>query len=358
MLIKKNISSYCVKNSDTIKEALLCLQKANFPNQKICIVIDKLKKVVGILTDGDIRRILIIKNDLNIKINNYIKNKKFEFVYENKLASEIPSIFKKKKDIFALPVLNKNRKLVGIKVKDVNLNLNFNKNEVFILAGGRGKRLFPLTDYNPKPLLKIGKLTMLESIMHSFLKYQFCNFTVSTNYLSKKIKVYFNKKSNEIKNARINFVEETKQLGTAGPLKLLKKFEKKKPIIVINGDIYTRLNFKNLLNFHERKKNDITICVTTFSNRVPYGVIERKNQSYYFREKPIFKHQISAGIYIINPKLITKIKKNEKLDMNDFINSQFLKGKKINLFPIHELWLDIGDHSSLIEAQKSIDNDW
>ena len=96
MLIKKNISSYCIKDTDTIKDALLCLQRANFPNQKICIIRDKFKRVIGILTDGDIRRILIKKNELNIQIKNYVKNKNFEFIYENKLKSEILSVFKKK----------------------------------------------------------------------------------------------------------------------------------------------------------------------------------------------------------------------------------------------------------------------
>ena len=147
-------------------------------------------------------------------------------------------------------------------------------------------------------------------------------------------------------------------MGTAGPLSKL-KIKNTKPIIVINSDIYTRLNFLELLIFHNKNNNALTLGSHLYNQQIPYGVISsRKNINTIIQEKPFFEHKISAGIYIINPPLLKRIKKNQFLNMNEFINSEYKKKTKVGVFPIHELWMDIGDHGSFISAQNKIDQEW
>lgn len=352
---KKNLKHIIINKNKTINDVLEVLNKARFPEKKLCIVAEK-SKILDVLTDGDIRRIIIKEKNLNQKIKNYLKKK---FIYANEKNSEevlLKTI--KKYQIDFLPILNNKKELISLFYVDHQNNGNLKKfdNEIFILAGGRGKRMFPLTDNIPKPMLKIGSETIIETLINSFKDQGFYNFTVSLNYLSEKIVTYI--KNKKFENVNIKYVFEKKKLGTAGPLAKLKKFNNK-PAIIINGDIYTRLNFLELLNFHNKNKNSLTICSRFYNQQIPYGVINKnKKTKEIISEKPMYKFKISAGIYVFNSNLINEIPKNKFLNMNDFINSIYKKKKKIEIFPIHELWMDIGDHHTFINAQSEIDRDW
>ncbi len=356
MFIKKNkFKNLIVDKNKTIKDVLISLNKSTLPDKKLCIITDK-SKVLNVLTDGDVRRIMIYQKNLNEKISSYLQKK---FIYGTLKETEIELNNKlKKHKIDFIPILNSKKKLVSIFYRDLVLKNNKKKfsNEVFILAGGRGKRMFPLTDFTPKPLLSIGKETILETLITLFKNQGFYNFTISVNYMSEQIMNYIKEK--KFSDVNIKFVLESKKLGTAGSLSKL-KIQSSKPIIVVNGDIYTRLNFFELLNFHIKRKNEITVGSHFYNQEIPYGVIDNKvRKSELIKEKPSFQYMISAGIYIINKKLIKKIKKNKFLNMNDFINYEFKKKTKVGIFPIHELWMDIGDHGSFINAQTKIDQEW
>lgn len=352
---KKNLKYILVDKNKSINDVLVVLNKARFPEKKICIVVDK-SKVLDVLTDGDVRRILIKEKNLNNKIKKYLKKK---FIYASQETSQIELIkITKKYQIDFLPILNKNQELISLYCVDSKNLSNIKKldNEVFILAGGRGKRMFPLTDNIPKPMLKIGSETIIETLINSFKNQGFYNFTISLNYLSDKIVSYV--KNKKFENVNIRFVFEKKKLGTAGPISKLKK-NNKKPIIIINGDIYTRLNFIELLNFHKKNKNTLTVCSRYYNQEIPYGVINKgKKSKEIIVEKPIYEYKISAGIYVLNSNLLKKIPRNKFLNMNDFINSEYRKNNKVGVFPIHELWMDIGDHGSFINAQSEIDQEW
>lgn len=356
MFVKKNNLKHIIINKNkSIKDTLIVLNKAKFPEKKICIVIEN-SRVLDVLTDGDIRRILIKEKNLNNKICNYLK-KKFIFAKENNSTKELNLLIKKYQVDF-LPILNNKKQLVSLFFLDKDNNEKSKKfdNEIFILAGGRGKRMFPLTDNIPKPMLKIGSETIIETLINSFKNQGFFNFTISLNYLSHTIVNYI--KNKKFEDVNIKFVFEKKKLGTAGPISKLKKY-KKKPVIIINGDIYTRLNFVELLSFHNNNKNNLTICSRFYNQEIPYGVIENKKKSKeIIVEKPMYEYKISAGIYVLNSNLINKIPKNKFLNMNDFINLQYKKKEKVGVFPIHELWMDIGDHGSFINAQLEINQEW
>ena len=209
----------------------------------------------------------------------------------------------------------------------------------------------PLTAYNPKPMLLLGGKPILESIIYSFKEFGMYNFFISINYLGKKIENYF--RDGKQLNVKINYIRESMPLGTAGSLSLLKNKLKNKNLIIINGDIFTKLNYYNLLKFHEENHNDITLCSRNFSHTIPYGVINLNYKSLANREilneKPTYKFQISAGIYVVNSKLLKNIKKNKYLDMNVLLNS-LSKDKKIGIFPVHEDLIDVGDYQSYESA--------
>ena len=202
MLIKK-INNGIISQEFTIKKTLEALQKSTLSKNKICIIKDITGKVVDVLTDGDIRRILLKTNDLNQKILLFLK-KKFYYSYKKNSEKYYEKITSKKQ-IDVLPILNKKKRLIGIYCSSKEKKLD---NEIFIFAGGRGKRMFPLTESIPKPMMNIGKLPLIESTINFFKNYGFYNFTISVNYLSKKIENYFSEKDVNIK---IKFLHEKKK---------------------------------------------------------------------------------------------------------------------------------------------------
>ena len=196
--------------------------------------------------------------------------------------------------------------------------------------------MFPLTENIPKPLLNVGQIPLIESVLNNF-KAQGFKILQYLNYLSKKIINYFKNKKQKI---NLNYVIEKKKLGTAGPLSLL-NVKNNEPIICMNGDIYTNLKFKSLIDYHKKNGNFCTVCTRDYNFSIPYGVINRGKE--LIDEKPDISKKISAGIYVFDKSALKFLKKNIYLDMNDFINSLHKKKKKIGLFHIFELVFDIGD---------------
>jgi dTDP-glucose pyrophosphorylase len=345
-MIKKNFLKKAIVDCNSfLLEALNKLDKNDI---KILFVKEK-KKIVGTLTDGDIRRILLKENHTRISINHKY-NKKFLFFLETNFNSEKANKIMRSKQIFAAPILNYKRELKDLYFLNQSTQKKINA-DVFILAGGLGKRMGPLTAYNPKPMLLLGGKPILESIIYSFKEFGMSNFFISINYLGKKIENYF--RDGKQLNVKIKYIKENIPLGTAGSLSLLKNKLENKNLIIINGDIFTKLNYYNLLKFHEDNHNDVTICSRHFANTIPYGIINSNYKSsinkQIINEKPTYKFQISAGIYVFNRELLKNINKNKYLDMNILLNS-LSKNKKIGIFPVHEDLIDVGDYQSYENA--------
>lgn len=338
----QNFNNNLIDYKETIFKALKKLDKSE---NKILFVRNN-KKIIGSLTDGDLRRIILKESNTKISIKNKF-NKNFLYFLSKNFNQTLARKIMLKKDIFAAPILNNKKELINIFYLN-NSKQTQTSTDVFILAGGLGKRMGPLTAYNPKPMLLLGQKPLLESIIYSFKEFGMIDFIISINYLGKKIIDHF--KNGKRFDVNIKYVKETSPLGTAGSLSLLKtKKLNKKNLIVINGDIFTKLNYQNLLRFHNENKNDVTICVREYKQIVPYGVInsqyKKSKKQEIINEKPSYNFQISAGIYVFNYKVIRKIQKRKFLDMNTFINS-LSKKHKIGIFPIHEELLDMGDFKS------------
>ena len=325
------------------------LKVMNFTALKVALVINKKNKFVGIITDGDVRRGLIKNISITEKIIK-ITNKKTKVTHQNINSNEAKKIMEVNK-IDHLPIVNRNKELIGLYLKEQLLIKNYLKNTVVIMAGGKGKRLRPLTYKIPKPMIKINKKPILEHIILKLKKEKFNNILISVNYLKKKIKTYF--KQGQKLGVNIKYLEEKKSLGTIGSISLMEN-KNKLPFIVCNGDVVSKVNAENILKFHNLHKSYATIGVVEYEEQNPFGVIKSKNFKFQgISEKPIKKYFVGAGIYVFNSSISKYLKKNSKLDTPELLNILKKKKKKVLVFPIHEDWKDIGKLNDLKSKVKN-----
>tara|TARA_A100001015_G_scaffold280078_1_gene341911 strand:- start:1125 stop:2174 length:1050 start_codon:yes stop_codon:yes gene_type:complete len=343
-MIKKN---YLISQNTKIKKAMFLFNK----NEKgIFFIYDTSKNIVGIVTNGDIRKYILKKkinlDDAIIKI----ANKNFDYVEEKYRTSDIKNFFKKNKfDI--LPVI-KNRKLIDIieknKFETNTLKIKISNVPVVIMIGGYGTRMRPYTNYLPKALLPVNGIPIISIILEKFKKYGLENFYLITHYKSNLIKAL-------LKNIKkIKFLTEKKPLGTAGGLKMLKKFRYKNYIIT-NCDTLISYDYSKILKYHLKNSNDITIVCSTSKISIPFGVCDiDKNQNLKkITEKPIFENFINTGTYILNYKILDLIKNNQNLDMNELLKKTIEKKYKLKVYLINrDQWSDVGEWSSYFEYVK------
>ena len=339
----------CVKIllNSTIKEAVETLEKSKF---KIVLIIDKDDVLKGTVYDGDIRRALLKGLSLSCKIDK-VMSKNYIKVSNQVSYKEVKEIMKKN-SIFHIPVTDVEDKLLGLHVLDKYAFEKDTKkypNSVLLMAGGRGERLMPLTENCPKPLIKINGKPLLEIILEKCIKAGLRNFYISVHYLSDQIINYFG--NGEKWDISISYLHEDKPMGTAGSLSLLPKTINH-PLLIMNGDILTKINIPQFLDFHENNSADITIAGSEHYYTSPYGVVEVEGINFKsIIEKPTFKNFINAGIYIIDPSIIKDLNDEEYLDMPDLLNKRLRGNYKKVVYPIHEYWLDIGRIDSLNKAK-------
>jgi len=342
----ENISEICLNYKETLINALKNLEKHN---SQIVLVIDDKGKLIGTISDGDIRRNLIIGISLETQVSE-IMNKNFVSVHKDLRKHLILDIMKKK-EINQIPVIDKDGKVTDIiLLRELIKTTKKHNNPVLIMAGGIGSRLMPFTENCPKPMLKVGEKPILEILIEQLIENGFSNFYISVNYLKEQIIKYFNDGSKW--NVNIKYLKEKKRLGTAGSLSLLPK-DLKESFIVINGDILTKFNLYQLLDFHKKNHSFATICAREYEFKVPFGVIESNGiELNQIVEKPTYKSYVNAGVYTFEPEVLNLIKSNESIDMPELIERMKNLKKKINVCPIHEFWIDIGRHETLNKAHK------
>lgn len=347
MIVFPELNKFILNQYSNVEDAI---KKINLNGKGICLVVDKKKNLQGVLTDGDIRRLLLKGSSLKDSIYNKY-NKDFYFIKSNNLSRV--HLTKERKELIHTPIV-KNKKIISLLLKD-DLVIKNKKNKIFILAGGLGKRMGYLTKRTPKPMLKIKKKPILEHQIIFFKKKGFENFIISVNYLSKKIINYF--KDGKKLGVKIDYCKEKFSLGTAGPLSLLKRKKIKDDIIIINGDIYADINFHLILNFHKKNKNDLTLCARRQQYQFPFGIINPNTKLLDFiNEKPDLNFLINTGIYVMKPKLLEFLKFNRFLDMNLFINNLKKKKCKIGIYLIYEKIFDIGNKFQYQQVSNLFNN--
>ncbi|EKB3553006.1 nucleotidyltransferase family protein [Vibrio parahaemolyticus] len=334
--------------SATILEALEIINKEAL---RVALVIDKEQHLVGVVTDGDIRRGLLNNLSLNDAIALVMNTN--PTVAEIGAERESLIDLMESKGVLSIPLL-KDGKVVGLETLHGALSKNKYQNPVFIMAGGFGTRLRPLTDTCPKPMLKVGDKPILETVVKSFIKAGFSNFYISTHYMPEQIHQHFGDGSNL--GVNISYVHEDSPLGTGGALGLLPEdMPRDLPLIMINGDVLTKVDFQRLLNFHIENDADATMCVREYDYQIPYGVINGEgNQITSMVEKPVQRFFVNAGIYVVSPRVIQSVEKNQNIDMPTLLEQHMKERQKVLMFPIHEYWLDIGRMDDFKRAQVDI----
>ncbi|MDD3324210.1 MAG: nucleotidyltransferase family protein [Sulfurospirillaceae bacterium] len=331
----KNIGNIKLKPSSTIREALDVIDKGAM---QIAIVVDEEDRLVGTLTDGDIRRGLLRGLSLDSAIEPII----FKNPTVAKISDTKEEILKKAlaKKLHQIPIVDEENRVVGIKEIEELVSSSVKPNKVVLMVGGLGTRLRPLTENTPKPMLMVGNKPILQTIVEKFAEYGFVNIVMCVNYKSHVIQDYFGDGSSF--GVNIEYVLEEKRMGTAGALSLLKEVPNE-PFFVMNGDLLTNVNFEHLHHYHLANNSMATMCVREYDFQVPYGVVNMQDGKIVsIKEKPVQKFFVSAGIYMLNPKAIEYIEKDTFFDMPILFEKLIGIGKNTLSFPIREYWLDIG----------------
>ena len=345
--MKFSIDKYCIDAGATIKEAMKVIDK-NLTGG--ALVINEKNELVGTITDGDIRRAILRGTGINENIEGtYFKNFKFVTKEHSKKKAKEYMLSNK---IRQVPVIDKDKKLTDLYFLDDILSYDKKENYVFILAGGLGTRLRPLTETVPKPMLRVGDKPILELILEQFKEYGFRNFIISLNYKGSIIEEYF--KDGKEFDVNIEYIRETKKLGTAGSIALVKE-KLTKPFIVINGDILTGIDFDKFLNHHIENDFNITVGVRNYEINVPYGVLVTDNMIIEsLEEKPTYKFNINGGVYALNPEIIKYIQEEEVYNMTDLIEDAMDNHQRSGIYEIIEYWTDIGQIEDYKQANRDI----
>jgi dTDP-glucose pyrophosphorylase len=337
-------SKAVLKPSDTIKKAFSNLEKTGL---QIIFICSQDNKLLGTITDGDIRRGLLKGFNLNQKIIMILNQN--PIVTKKKISLDSAKKIMEFNKILYLPVLNNFGKLIDVyNLREHNTD-NSDIYDVVVMAGGMGKRLLPITKKIPKAMVRFNGKPLIEIVINKLVRFGFINFYISVNHLKKKIMDYLG--SGSRLNISVSYLEEKKPLGTIGSLGLIKKISKN--FIVINCDVITNLNFLELIKFHEQSNSTVTIATNIVETQSNFGELRIKgNKVLSFEEKPVIKKYNNAGVYVFKKSVLKFINKNKKLDINTFINLLLKKRLSINIFPLYENWSDIGIKSELKKYDK------
>ena len=314
----------------------------------IAVVVDESRKLLGTITDGDIRRAVL--RNVNLKdACSTIMNSQPTFVHANVSREKILDVMRER-FLRQIIVVDDEHRIVRVETVLELIGSESHKNPVVLMAGGEGKRLYPLTKDCPKPLLKVGSKPILHTIVDNFVSQGFKHFYISVNYKAEMIESYFG--SGADFGAEIRYLRETRHLGTAGSIGLLPETPKT-PFIVMNGDLLTKVNFQHLLDFHASHGAEATVCVRQHDIQVPYGVVSAdKERILRIDEKPIHSFFVNGGIYVFNPSVFDLFNSDTHTDMTDVLSKLISMNRHVAAFPLREYWLDIGQVDDFERAQQ------
>ena len=332
----EDLSAVLLTRSDSLEKAALLLSENSL---QIVLVVDKDEKLLGTVTDGDIRRALLAGYSITASVENIMEDKP-TYVHMEESRSRRLQILRDKA-LLHLPVLNNEGSVVGLETIQELLFRRKKNNRVLLMAGGFGKRLYPLTKDIPKPLLPIGGRPILEMIVEQLSEEGFYDFIISVHYKADQIREHFG--DGEKWGVKIQYLEEDKPRGTAGAVGMLDSEQIEEPFIVMNGDLITKVDFSQLIGHHIRSGSSATVCVREYEFTIPFGVVEGDQENMKkIVEKPAKQCFINAGIYVLEPELIDSFESNTALGMPELLNKVAFEGRKVTMFPIHEYWADIG----------------
>ena len=341
----KDWKKILVSPESPIFDAIKIIDKGSL---QIALVVDDEQRLVGTVTDGDIRQGILLRKAFNEPVG--------EIMCKNPIIAHIKDstntiLYKMKQaDVMQVPVIDEDGCVADLKILKDLVNPPIKENPVVLMVGGFGIRLRPLTLDCPKPLLEVGEKPILETILENFIANGFRNFFFSVNYKAQMIETHFGDGSKW--GGKIEYLHEAEPMGTAGALSLLLE-RPRTPFFVMNGDLLTNINFNHLLNFHTEHGATASMCVNEFDFQVPYGVVATNEYRFVgVDEKPVHKFFVNAGIYVLNPDVLDYIPKNTFIDMTTVFEEITHRGDKAIVFPVREKWLDIGSSEDFLRANN------
>jgi len=345
----KEIERILLNETHTLREALRCIDSGG---EGIALVVGPERELLGTVTDGDLRRATLSGVDLDsVRVGSIVEGRKPLTAPVGTRDTELMKLMKSSR-LRHIPLVDGDGRVQELALlRELALNDDLPLTAV-VMAGGLGKRLRPLTDQLPKPMLPVGDRPVMEYVLEQLQKVGISRVSITTHYKPEAIIKHFG--DGKRFGIDIDYVNEDEPLGTAGALGLIDPPEA--PVLVINGDVLTQVNFRAMFEYHTEHQAELTVGVRRFEVQVPYGVVEMDEQANItgLDEKPTYRFFINAGVYLIEPRVFPLIKNQEKLDATELIERLVAEGRKVVGFPIHEYWLDIGRPEDYVRANK----DW
>ena len=322
--------------NSTVKQVIKNLDQVQI---KIVLIVDEASTLIGTVSDGDIRRGLLKGLGLESNISSIVNYNPLVATVE--MSRHFVMQLMEVNKVQQIPIVGEQQKLLGLHRWDKITSPVPRTNLMVIMAGGKGTRMKPFTNILPKPLLPLKDKTVIEKIIENFLDYGFYNFKISINYKSKIIKSFFDELKPKYK---VSFIEESKPMGTIGSINLLKN-KLKSDFFVCNCDTLISENYDEILKFHKKSKNLITLVASSKHISIPYGVceVDTNGDLIRIREKPKKNYLINVGIYIFKKEIFNYIKNYKKIDITELLDIMKRKNLKVGVFPsVKSVWYDVG----------------
>lgn len=341
----KNWKDVIVSAGTPLTEAIARIDASGL---QVAVVLEPSGHLAGLVTDGDVRRAILSGRGLDIPTSQAM-NRSVTVAPEGTHPREMLAMMRQKV-IHHLPIVGGDGRMVGLATLDELIGAMERPNWVVLMAGGLGTRLQPLTRERPKPLLPVGGKPILETILESFAAEGFKRFFLSVNYKAEMIQAHIG--GGERWGVHVDYLHETDRLGTAGGLTLLRE-RPVAPLIVMNADLLTRINFDSLLKFHESQRALATMTVRDYDVRIPYGVVRLEGARIEaIEEKPTRSFFVNAGIYVLSPGALEHLPQQGACDMPTLFERIMAAGAVTAAFPLREYWIDVGRMEEFERANR------
>ena len=346
-MLVDDVSRCCVTESATVKDVVESLTSSGL---RLCLVVGTHDSLLGIVSDGDIRRGLLAGAGLDSAAKT-VMNPSFASAQNGTAVPELTRLARSH-EVTHLPLVDGEGKLAGLFIDQPDGETAARDNTVVIMAGGMGLRLRPLTENIPKPMIPLGGKPMVQHTIESLRAEGFVNFVLAINYLGDQIEGHFGDGSGL--GVGVTYVKEEQPLGTGGALSLLEG-ALTSPIVLINGDVLLSARLTEMLSYHQSHSADITVGVKVLDTQIPFGVIELEgNHIVAMQEKPVYRDFVNAGVYVLEPEVVRSVAPAVRLDMPDLVG-EWLGRQKVFAYPMHESWRDLGDIEDLERARRDFD---
>lgn len=337
---------YIIQQTKSIREALVSLNHITSDTQSL-LVIDDDQKLVGTLTDGDIRRGLISGAELSDSVSSIMRND-FKFILESEFDVSYLKAYRDKNILF-VPILDNERHIVKIiNLKKFKSSLPI---DAVLMAGGKGERLRPLTEKTPKPLVKVGDKCIIDYNIDNLISYGVKHLNVTVNYLAEQLEEHFLEPRNGV---QVRTVREPKFLGTIGSIKFVDTFHNDY-VLVMNSDLFTDIDFEDFFLHFREHDAEMSVAAVPYNVSIPFGILDLDGRNIKgLLEKPKYNYYANAGIYLIKKSALAEIPEDTFFNATDLIEKLIVQDKSVIRYPLKGTWIDIGQHADLAKARDLV----